>query len=240
MNETSGKPTTGTWCSTLFNKWHGIFYMPSYTDTAGHKAFDYPVMDHWEESHSALARGRFEPTTCQSTLDHTNHQTTITIRHGLTSWITLNIQISLDSTKGRRIKCKLFPEVNYWCKLQPLTSNSISTENSLGVATKFATAGFSNSRSAEVLLIRGSLKLVCLRLFSGDLPPIRGLLNPFQDEALRWCCGDGDGDDPSENVMSGTKSEPNDCSAFRTKSCDTKSFRLEFNNNGASGVEGSE
>ena len=42
------KPTTGTRCPTLFDKWHGIFYMPSCTDTAGHtKAFIYPVMDHW-------------------------------------------------------------------------------------------------------------------------------------------------------------------------------------------------
>ena len=28
------KPTTATQCPTLFNKWHGIFYMPSRTDTA--------------------------------------------------------------------------------------------------------------------------------------------------------------------------------------------------------------
>ena len=32
----------------LFDEWHGIFYMPSRTDTARHtKAFVYPVMDHW-------------------------------------------------------------------------------------------------------------------------------------------------------------------------------------------------
>ena len=45
MNATSRKPTTGTpQCRTLCNKWHGIFYMPSRTDTAGHtKAFIYPV-----------------------------------------------------------------------------------------------------------------------------------------------------------------------------------------------------
>ena len=37
-------PTTGTRCPTLFDKWHGIFYIRSRTDTAGHtKAFDYPV-----------------------------------------------------------------------------------------------------------------------------------------------------------------------------------------------------
>ena len=48
MNETGRKPTTGTRCPTVFYKWHGIFYMPSRTDTAGHtKAFIYPVMDHW-------------------------------------------------------------------------------------------------------------------------------------------------------------------------------------------------
>ena len=44
MNETRRKPSTGTQCPTLFDKWHGTFYMPSRTDTAGHtKAFDYPV-----------------------------------------------------------------------------------------------------------------------------------------------------------------------------------------------------
>ena len=51
--------------------------MPSRTDTAGHtKAFIYPVMDHWGESRSALAQGRFELLTCRSTVKHTNHQTT--------------------------------------------------------------------------------------------------------------------------------------------------------------------
>ena len=35
------KPTTGTRCPTLFDKWHGIFYIPSRTDMAGHiKSFD--------------------------------------------------------------------------------------------------------------------------------------------------------------------------------------------------------
>ena len=36
MNETIKKPITGTRCPTLFNKWQGIFNMPSRTDTAGH------------------------------------------------------------------------------------------------------------------------------------------------------------------------------------------------------------
>ena len=38
MNETSRTPTTGSWCPTLFDKWHCICYMPicSRTDTAGH------------------------------------------------------------------------------------------------------------------------------------------------------------------------------------------------------------
>ena len=32
----------------LFDKWHGIFYMPSRIDEAGHtKAFDYSVAEHW-------------------------------------------------------------------------------------------------------------------------------------------------------------------------------------------------
>ena len=40
------KPTTRTQCPTLFDKWYGIFYIPSRKDTAGHtKAFDYPAMD---------------------------------------------------------------------------------------------------------------------------------------------------------------------------------------------------
>ena len=44
MNETRRKPTTGRQSPSLCDKWHGIFYMPSRTDTAGHtKALDYPV-----------------------------------------------------------------------------------------------------------------------------------------------------------------------------------------------------
>ena len=47
INETRRKPATATRYPTLFDKGHGIFYMPSRTDTAGHtKAFDYPVMGH--------------------------------------------------------------------------------------------------------------------------------------------------------------------------------------------------
>ena len=37
------KPTTGTRCPTLFEKWHGMFYMSSHTDTGHTKVFDYPV-----------------------------------------------------------------------------------------------------------------------------------------------------------------------------------------------------
>ena len=41
MNETRSNPTTGREPPSLVDKWHGIFYMPSRTDTAGHtKAFD--------------------------------------------------------------------------------------------------------------------------------------------------------------------------------------------------------
>ena len=50
MNETMRKPTTGRQPPSLFDKGHGIFYMTSHTDTAGHKAFDYPVMGHWAQS----------------------------------------------------------------------------------------------------------------------------------------------------------------------------------------------
>ena len=51
MNETRRKPTTGRQSPSLFNKWHGTFYMPSCIDTVVHtKAFDYPlnpVAEHW-------------------------------------------------------------------------------------------------------------------------------------------------------------------------------------------------
>ena len=54
MNETRRKPTTGRQSPTLFDKWHGIFYMPSRIDEAGHtKAFDDPVAEHWRESQRA-------------------------------------------------------------------------------------------------------------------------------------------------------------------------------------------
>ena len=54
MNETRRKPTTGRQSPTLFDKWHGIFYMPSRIDEAGHtKAFDDPVAEHWGESQRA-------------------------------------------------------------------------------------------------------------------------------------------------------------------------------------------
>ena len=49
MNEARRKPTTGRQPPSPFDKWPGIFYMPSLTDTAVHtKAFDYPVAEHWE------------------------------------------------------------------------------------------------------------------------------------------------------------------------------------------------
>ena len=51
MNETRRKPTSGRQSPSLFDKWHGIFYMPSRIDEAVHtKAFDYPVAEHWGES----------------------------------------------------------------------------------------------------------------------------------------------------------------------------------------------
>ena len=51
MNETRRNPTTGRQSPSLFDKWHGIFYMPSRIDEAGHtKAFDDPVAEHWRES----------------------------------------------------------------------------------------------------------------------------------------------------------------------------------------------
>ena len=51
MNETRRKPTTGTWCPTLFDKWHGILSLPSHTDTGWHTI--------WLPSHGPLwGRGR--------------------------------------------------------------------------------------------------------------------------------------------------------------------------------------
>ena len=45
-----GNPPPGHNTLLFFDMWHGIFYMPSRIDMAGHtKAFDYPVMDHWME-----------------------------------------------------------------------------------------------------------------------------------------------------------------------------------------------
>ena len=62
MNETRRKPTTGRQSPSLFDKWHGILYMPSRTENiAGHtQAFDY--MGHWEKaeaSSSASGTGLF-------------------------------------------------------------------------------------------------------------------------------------------------------------------------------------
>ena len=48
MNETRRTPTTGRQSPSLFDKWHGIFSMPSRIDTAVHtKGCDYPVAEHW-------------------------------------------------------------------------------------------------------------------------------------------------------------------------------------------------
>ena len=68
MNETRRKPTTGRQSPTLFDKWHGIFYMPSRIDEAGHtKAFDYPVAEHWGESQRAKrSLVGFEPTSAHT------------------------------------------------------------------------------------------------------------------------------------------------------------------------------
>ena len=68
MNETRRKPTTGRQSPTLFDKWHGIFYMPSRIDEAGHtKAFDYPVAEHWGESQrTKRSLVRFEPTSAHT------------------------------------------------------------------------------------------------------------------------------------------------------------------------------
>ena len=57
MNETRRKPTTGRQSPSLFDRWHGIFCMPSCTDTAGHsRAFDNPVTGHLGGSRSVQFR----------------------------------------------------------------------------------------------------------------------------------------------------------------------------------------
>ena len=57
MNETRRKPTTRRQSPSLCDKWHGIFYMPSRIDEAGHtKAFDYPVAEGWGESRNVQFR----------------------------------------------------------------------------------------------------------------------------------------------------------------------------------------
>ena len=68
MNETRRKPTTGRQSPSLFDKWHGIFYMPSRIDEAGHtKAFDYPVAEHWGESQrTERSLVGFEPTSAHT------------------------------------------------------------------------------------------------------------------------------------------------------------------------------
>ena len=68
MNETRRKPTTGRQPPSLFDKWHGIFYMPSRIDEAGHtKAFDYPVAEHWGESQrTKQSLVGFEPTSAHT------------------------------------------------------------------------------------------------------------------------------------------------------------------------------
>ena len=70
MNETRRKPTTGRQSPSLFDKWHGIFYMPSRIDEAGHpKAFGNPVTEHWGERrnvHSSASGTRTDTTLAHS------------------------------------------------------------------------------------------------------------------------------------------------------------------------------
>ena len=57
-DETRRNPTTGRQPPSLFDKWHGIFYMPSRIDKAGHtKAFGYPVAEHWGEAEMFSSTG---------------------------------------------------------------------------------------------------------------------------------------------------------------------------------------
>ena len=75
MNETWRKPTTGRQSPSLSDKWHGILYMPSRIDEAGHtKAFDYPVAEHWGEPKCSAPRG-LDPTTHRFTVERTTNWT---------------------------------------------------------------------------------------------------------------------------------------------------------------------
>ena len=60
------------------------------------KAFIYPVMDHWGESRSAPARGRVEPPTRRSTVEHANHQTRMTIPSRKINWAKVREYGKLD------------------------------------------------------------------------------------------------------------------------------------------------
>ena len=69
MNETRRKPTTGRQSPSPFDKWHGIFYMPSRIDEAGHtKAFDFPVAEPGgkAEMFSSTGGTRIDNTSVQS------------------------------------------------------------------------------------------------------------------------------------------------------------------------------
>ena len=94
MNETRRKPTTGRQSPTLFDKWHGIFYMPSRIDEAGHtKAFDYPVAEHWGESQRAKrSLVGFEPTSAHTYESEIQRSTTYATPTHLTVYATSTMQ----------------------------------------------------------------------------------------------------------------------------------------------------
>ena len=70
MNETRRKPTTGRQSPALFDKWQGIFYMPSRIDTTGYtKAFDYPVAENGGEPKCSVPQVELEPTTHRSRVE---------------------------------------------------------------------------------------------------------------------------------------------------------------------------
>ena len=78
MNETTRKPTTGRQSPSPFDRWHGILYMPSRIDEAGHtKAFDLPSRGALGgEPKCSIPRVGLEPTTQRSGVERATNWAT--------------------------------------------------------------------------------------------------------------------------------------------------------------------
>ena len=80
--ETRWKPTTGTKCPTLFDKWHGIFLMARHSWTGYTKAFDHPVTQTRLDRHRHTKT--FDYPVTQTLLDIPRPLITQSHRHGWT------------------------------------------------------------------------------------------------------------------------------------------------------------